>query len=98
MVTVSATLSSSLKSNLRDSFMVMFAIFSTVESEMETWMSSIIKVAVTVKRSSPTMMWILPSTQSNLHWLLEVDSVFKEGPLRGIDHWTEVLGPNFQPI
>lgn len=98
MVKVPPSLSSALKKNLRDSFVAIVTNLSLIETQVERWMRSALQVEVSTKRLGATMTWILPSSSADLECLLKINLVLPDGPLRQIDHWTEVIGPYLQLV
>lgn len=98
MVKVPPSLSSALKKNLRDSFVAIVTHLSLMETQVERWMRSALQVEVSTKRLRATMTWILPSSSADLVCLLKINPVLPDGPLRRIDHWTEVIGPYLQLV
>lgn len=77
--------------------MATLANLAMTEIEAKTWMKSDLQIAVSTKRLSATMMWIFPSSCSDMQRLLQIDSLLPNGPIRRIEQRKEILGPNLEP-
>lgn len=79
-----------------DTFVAVEARLNVDEKETGEWLVGKAGVAVEVKELNCSFFWIKPISAMDFQRTLQPIKLLEGFPIRRIDRWTEVLGPNFR--